>query len=61
MSSWAEPPPRYYHFSALVEDNLCMYGGWLGGETEDPQLLRIFDIRREQWQAAKTTGQHSPS
>ena len=58
MSFWVEPPPRHNHFSALVEDNLCVYGGVLAGEVEDPQLLHIFDIRREQWQTVKTTGQH---
>ena len=59
MSSWAEPPPRYSHFSALVEDNVCVYGG--NGKVEDPDLLHIFNVGREQWLTAKTTGEHPPS
>ena len=57
----AEPPPRWFHFSAGVERQLCVYGGQLGGgESELPTTVHAFSFKSEEWKEAATTARIHP-
>ena len=52
-----EPPPRWGHFSSIVEGNLLMYGG----RTKDfynqvENTINLFNPYEEKWTTHKTTG-----
>ena len=62
MASPDEPPPRCYHFSAaLLDRQLCIYGGSLKyGESEPPTTLHVFSCDTEKWKVTETTRVNPP-
>ena len=57
IMTFAEPPPRSRHFSAVVGRQLCIYGGDLAyGKSELPTTLHVFCSEAEEWKENQTTG-----
>lgn len=57
----AKPQPKDCFFSAVVERQLYIYGGYLGaGNSELPTTVHVFSCDTEKWIEITTTGEHPP-
>ena len=54
----SEPEPRTGACSAMVKDELVMYGGWLPSPRQHPPVdyVEVFNINQSQWKQRRTTG-----
>ena len=50
-----EPPPRFHHSSAQVEDNVYLWGG-LTQDSSRSEVINIFNSYTESWKKRSTTG-----
>ena len=57
----AEPSPRSRHFSAVVEDKLCVWGGDGGfGKSVVTSIVHHYDPDSETWNTNTCEGPHPP-